>query len=95
MLLDKVIDVEGVNISEAEGYARAMRAAKSATEGELRFYLAYNPDGQSHNFKCKQAIARSELERRAFSAQRWLVVISSFSGIAGVIVGSIITVLAK
>lgn len=86
-VIDQLIKENG-DITSKEGFDKVMKGAAKAPDGELFYLLTYSSDGQSVDFKKKQAIARAELDRRQFKAQRGLVWVSAVVGVAGVLVGA-------
>lgn len=87
--LDEI--VKRHDVLSREGFNNAMTEARNISEGELRFFLSYSSDGQSSDFKKKIAVAKAEIDRRQIAEQRKLAWITAAAGIAGVIVGAIIT----
>lgn len=83
------------NIQDEEGFAAAMKEAARVSEGELRFFLTYDPGGQSHEFRLQLALARAELDRRSFHGQKRLARVAGYFGLAGVIVGAMLQVIAN
>lgn len=81
-------------ISTEKGFSDAMKEAANVSEGELRFVLSFDLGAQSPQFRQQHALARAELDRRAFKQQESLARMSAYFGLFGVIVGALMTTLA-
>lgn len=84
------------DINAESGFSDAMREVSSVSEGELRFVTsAYDPDIKSRSWKMQHALAKAELDRRAFVQQKSLARTAGYFGLAGVLVGALLQALAN
>lgn len=84
------------DINSEEGFSNAMKEAASVPEGELWFVTtAYDPEGKSRSWKMQHALAKAELDRRAFKQQESLARMAGFFGLVGVVVGALLQVLVN
>lgn len=82
-------------INTESGFSAAMKEVASVPEGELWFVTtAYDPEGKSRSWKMQHALAKAELDRRAFGQQKSLARMSAYFGLFGVIVGALMTAFA-
>lgn len=83
-------------INTEVGFSDAMKEVASVPEGELWFVTtAYDPEGKSRSWKMQHALAKAELDRRAFGQQKSLARTAGYFGLAGVIVGALLQTLAN
>lgn len=83
--------VEKHDINTEKGFSDAMKEAASVSEGELWFVTsAYDPEGKSRSWKLQYALAKAELDRRAFVQQKSLARMAAYFGLFGVITGALL-----
>jgi len=86
--------VEQNEITDEEGFEKAASEARNVSDGELFKILTFKLSPSTKVVKDMQALAKYELERRSFSAQKKLsfqtTVLSSTLGIIGTVLGVIL-----